>query len=313
MNALWISIYLASGIGLLYYGGDKLILGATSLAIRKGLSRMTVGLTVVALGTSAPEFFVSLLAVARGSTQISIGNIIGSNIANIALILGISALLAPLASRSRTLRFEMPLVLFASLLAYLLALWSRNLGRIDGLLLFSLFALFLYYCSRNRYEAELMARGTGLTSCLRTDILLILSGLVGLGLGSELFVRGAVQLARQVGVSELVIGLTVVAVGTSLPELAASIIALVRKEMDISVGNILGSNLFNLLFVLGSVATIHPLPCEPQALWVDFPVMIAFTILAFIFLLSRKTLARWEGGTLLFFYVLYLTGMAFRI
>ena len=308
----WIVLLIGSGMALLFYCGNLLVQGAASLAIRKGLSRMTVGLTLVALGTSAPEFFVSLLAGIKGSSDISIGNIMGSNIANIALILGLSAALSPMHVQRRTLRLEMPFVLASSLVFFLFAL-SGQIARWEGLTLIGLLAVFLTYCVRTAREKRSDIETVALVGNLKTDLVYILIGLVGLTAGSELFVRGASSLARLLGVSEYVIGLTVVALGTSLPELAASMVAIARKETEISVGNVIGSNIFNILFVLGTVSTIHPLPCPPDSLWVDFPMMILTTATAYVFLYSQKNLARWEGIFLVVTYAAYLVIMGWRI
>ncbi|MBI4775306.1 MAG: calcium/sodium antiporter [Deltaproteobacteria bacterium] len=309
LSLFWIAFFIAGGIALLFYCGNLLVRGAASLAMRKGLSRMTVGLTLVALGTSAPEFFVSLLAGVKGSSEISIGNIMGSNIANIALILGFSAALRPMLVQRRTLRFEMPFVMASSLIFYLFALGGR-IARWEGLVLIALLALFLTYCVRTAREKHPHIGMVTLVGNLKTDLFCIVVGLVGLTAGSEMFVRGASSLARMLGVSEYAIGLTVVALGTSLPEFGASIVAIVRKETEISVGNVIGSNIFNILFVLGTVSTIRPLYCPPEALQVDLPMMILTAATAYVFLYSQKNLARWEGVFLMATYAAYLAIIA---
>jgi len=310
-SLFWIAFFIAGGITLLFYCGNLLVRGAASFAMRKGLSRMTVGLTLVALGTSAPEFFVSLLAGVKGSSDISIGNIMGSNIANTALILGFSAALRPMLVQKRTLRFEMPFVMASSLIFFLFAMGGW-ITRWEGLTLLALLALFLTYCVRTARERHPKVGTVTLVGNLKTDLTCIVIGLVGLTVGSEMFVRGASSLARLLGVSEYVIGLTVVALGTSLPELGASIMAIARKETEISVGNVIGSNIFNILFVLGTVSTLRPLPCPPEALWVDLPMMLLTAAIAYVFLYSQKNLARWEGVFLVGTYAAYLMVTVWR-
>ncbi len=305
-------VFLVAGILLLYFCGGLIVRGASNLAVRKGLSRMTVGLTVVALGTSAPELFVSLLAALEGSTAISVGNVVGSNIANIALVLGLAVTVRPLPTSGRSLKMEMPFVLASSLLFYFMAL-DGTIGRLDGGLLLGLFGLFMFYCFKNRLEVDPAPNPTsGMKGSLSMDCLYILAGLVGLALGSDLFVKGASSLARHMGVSELVIGLTIVALGTSLPELAASAMAALKKEMDLSVGNLIGSNIFNVLFIMGTVSAINPLPCPAESVRIDFPLMIGVSVMALVFMATGRRLTRWEGVCLLMAYGGYLATMGFR-
>lgn len=304
-----------AGLLLLYYGAEYLVAGSSKLALSFGIRPLVIGLTVVAFATSMPELMVSLFASIRGSSSIAAGNIIGSNIANVGLILGAAALVSPLLVARTTLTREVPMMVAASLATYLMA-WDGQLGFIDGLLLLLSLVGFLVYCIVTARQplgvdvddtlekvvaAEAIHRGR--------NIILVLLGMIGLGIGAELMVRGAVMIATRLGVSELVIGLTIVALGTSLPELAASMMSASKGQMDMSVGNVIGSNIFNVLFVLGICPLFGPLAIEPRILRVDFPVMLGFFLLL-ILLLSvfrpRHTLGRWRGAVLLGSYAFFI-------
>lgn len=297
------------GLVILYYGAEFLVEGSSRFALSFGVRPLIVGMTVVALATSMPELMVSLFAAFKDSPDIAAGNIIGSNIANIGLILGVSALFSPVTVSSGAVKREIPIMLGASLLLYAVV-FDGILSYFDGLLLLVALTLFLAYCvyygrsggggEESQNVSEDRRRGRG------KDFLYILVGIVGLAFGADLMVRSAVTIARSLGISELVIGLTVVAVGTSLPELAASAVSAVKGEADISVGNVIGSNIFNLLFVLGVCALIHPLAIEPSVLRIQIPVMLFFSF-ALIPLLGRTlTLGRSKGGILTISYVLFI-------
>jgi cation:H+ antiporter len=291
------------GLLLLYGGAEALILGSSRLAVGLGLRPLVVGMTVVALATSMPEFLVSVLAATQGSNDLAVGNIVGSNIANIGLILGFAALLRPLPVASLILRRELPIMLAAALLLVGLCLDGR-LGFGDGLLLFLLLPVFLGFCLLTAREPAGEGAGGGGKTGSR-ELLLILAGIGGLGSGAELLVHSASALARALGVSELVIGLSVLALGTSLPELAASLVGALKGEMEISVGNVIGSNIFNILFVLGVCPMIRPLTIDPVLLHRELPVMLLFC-LALPLLLGKRLLDRRRGGLLLGGYLLFL-------
>ena len=314
------TILTFAGLLLLYYGAEYLVTGSSRLALSFGIRPLIIGLTVVAFATSMPELMVSLMAAVKGSASMATGNIIGSNIANVGLILGAAALVSPLVVARTTLRREIPMMVAASLVAYLMA-WDGDLGFVSGLLLFlGLLAFLLYSIKTARRPVGLDATGAieevvaEETSHRGRSLILVLLGIVGLGVGAELMVRGAVMIATLLGVSELVIGLTVVALGTSLPELAASMMSASKGQMDMSVGNVIGSNIFNVLFVLGLCPMIRPLQIEPRILRIDFPVMLLFFFFL-ILLLSlaqpRLTLGRWRGLLLLSGYGIFTIAQFF--
>jgi len=316
------SFLFVIGFVFLIKGADWLVSGASSLANRLGVSALVIGLTIVAFGTSAPELTVNLLASFQGNTDIAIGNIIGSNIANILLILGISAIIFPLAVQRGTVWREIPFAILAVLVVTIMAndifidgSASSALSRIDGLVLLSFFAIFLYYIfsiakqPANETEAETEIK----QYTTRKSILMILGGLVGLVVGGKWIVDGAVMFATQLGISEALIGLTVVAVGTSLPELATSAVAAYKKNVDIAIGNVIGSNIFNIFWILGISASITPLPFSP-ALGLDLGVVTVVTLLLFLalFVGKRHTLERWQGWLFVVLYISYTVFLVFR-
>jgi len=302
---------------LLVAGAEVLVRGAAKLAAQFGISPLVIGLTVVAFGTSAPETAVSVQAALNGSGDIAIGNVVGSNIANVLLILGMTALVAPLVVSRQLIRLDVPIMIGASLVTFGLA-WDGELSRIDGALLFTavvVYTLFLIISSRREKAAEVddeFAKEFGLDEPAKPHAGLINAGLVIAGLvllvvGSNFLVEGAVALARALGLSELVIGLTVIAIGTSLPELATSIMAAFRGERDIAVGNIVGSNIFNLLCVLGLASLVSPqaIGVSSNALAFDFPVMIAVAVACLPIFFAGYCIKRWEGALFVAYYVAY--------
>jgi len=310
-------VYLIAGLVLLVAGAEVLVRGASKLAAQFGIPPLIIGLTVVAFGTSAPETAVSVQAAYAGSGGLAIGNVLGSNIANILLILGITALVAPLVVSRQLIRLDVPLMIGASLLAYALAL-DGNLSRLDGALLFGcIIAYTVFQVIKGRQDNSAQAddefseeyglHGPANPYAWAVNLGLLLAGLVLLVGGANLLVEGAVELARAFGLSELVIGLTVIAIGTSLPELATSLIAVSKGERDIAVGNIVGSNLFNLLCVLGLTALVSPsaVLVPSNALAFDFPVMIAVAIACLPIFFNGYRINRWAGALFLCYYLLY--------
>lgn len=310
-------VYLIAGLVLLVAGAEVLVRGAAKLAAQFGISPLVIGLTVVAFGTSAPETAVSVQAALNGSGDIAIGNVVGSNIANVLLILGMTALVAPLVVSRQLIRLDVPIMIGASLVTFGLA-WDGELSRIDGALLFAgvvAYTLFLIISSRREKAAEAddeFAKEFGLDEPAKPhagliNAGLVLAGLVLLVVGSNFLVEGAVALARALGLSELVIGLTVIAIGTSLPELATSIMAAIRGERDIAVGNIVGSNIFNLLCVLGLASLVSPqtIGVSSNALAFDFPVMIAVAFACLPIFFAGYSINRWEGLLFMAYYVAY--------
>lgn len=307
------ALLLIAGLALLLAGAELLIRGAARLAVATGLSPLVVGLTVVAFGTSAPELAIGVDAALRGAPAIAVGNVVGSNIANVLLILGLSALLAPLVVARQLIRLDVPLMLAASLLVMALAL-DGHVGRLEGGVLVALavgYTAFLVRLSRRESAATLAEAevpGQGQRPVWWRDLGLVLGGLVLLVLGARVLVTAAVDLALGFGISELVIGLTVVAVGTSLPEIAASIMATVRGHGEMAVGNVVGSNLFNLLVVLGASAVVSAdgMPVSAAARSFDLPVMTAVAFACLPVFFTGHRIERWEGGLFLGYYIAYI-------
>ena len=293
----------AIGFLLLVGGAEALVRGGARLARHLGVSPVVIGLTVVAIGTSAPELVVSLNAAMRGRPDLATGNVVGSNLANIGLILGVSGLLRPLPVALRLLKMEMPALVAATLVFVALAL-DRTLGRADGAVLFTgVILLILMNLRGARREGpevvqEFDAAFAQENGALR-DALWVAVGLVALAAGGHLLVDAATAIARALGISELTIGLTLVAVGTSLPELATAVVAVLRDEVDIAVGNVVGSNLFNLLAVAGPTAILAPMPVNRHLLHLQLPILVALTLVLWALLRSGRTLQRWEAGCLL--------------
>ncbi|MBN2418202.1 MAG: calcium/sodium antiporter [Deltaproteobacteria bacterium] len=310
-------VYLlfVAGFFILIKGADVLVEGSSSLARRFNVSDLVIGLTVVAFGTSTPELFVNIIASAKGNVDIAIGNVLGSNISNIFLILGISALIFPLKVTRGTVWKEIPFSLLAIIAlgimanGHLINNEANNIvTRSDGLLLLLFFAIFLYYSYSIATEMDGMNEQTPVAAqSLIKSVLMVTLGFGGLTLGGKWIVDGAVKLATSFGMSENLIGLTIVAVGTSLPELATSASAAYKKKADIAVGNVVGSNIFNILFVLGISSVIKPLPFALSSN-IDIGVVIFASLLLFfsMFTLKKQSLDRWEGAGFLVFYLCYI-------
>lgn len=297
---------LALGLVVLYFGAEWLIKGASSLAVGLGIPPLVVGLTVVALGTSLPEFMTNVFAATMGEDSLAVGNIVGSNIANIGLILGSCALLVPLTVAPSALRREYPIMLGGLVLFYLLAL-DGEIGRLDGLILLSGLAAFLAYLiwDVRRRAMDTAEAAPELEMPTWRKLLLLGGGALALALGAHLMVQAAVAIAKHHGIDPIVIGLTIVAVGTSLPELAASLVGVFRDEPDLAFGNVIGSNLLNVLFVVGLVALISPTQVRPVALQLHFPVMLGFGVLVALAWRGHR-LRRWHGAVLLLAFVGYM-------
>lgn len=307
------------GIGLLYLGAEGLIQGASSLALRYGIRPGLIGLTVVALGTSMPEFLVNLFAVFSSESSLALGNIVGSNISNVALILGCSALIVPLTVTPQILRREYPVMLGVMVLFYVCAL-DGWIGTADGLIMVGLLLLmgaYLLYDTRRARSSALLEEMEPPPKDVRTALPVwkktgyLLGGSVALGVGAHFMVQSAKWTAHQMGIDPMVIGLTILAVGTSLPELAASLVSALREEADLSVGNVMGSNLLNVLFVVGTISIFDPLEVGDQALRVDFPVMIGFCALLFPIIWYDYRITRWRGALLLAGFAGYMTYLLF--
>ena len=305
------SLFLLLGLVLLYFGAEGLVRGSSSLALRLGLSPLVVGLTVVAFGTSSPELFVSLKAALDGQGAISVGNVVGSNICNIGLILGLCAVITPIATNSQIVRVDIPIMLGITAVA-LFVLADGHLGLPEGILLLTLLVAYVVFSIRlaRRQPADSLGTEFGeevkvSKRGLAVDIIMVIGGLVLLVLGARFLVDGAIIFARILGWSEALIGLTIVAIGTSLPELATSLVASVKKEADIAVGNIVGSNIFNLLGILGITAIVHPLQSAGIGM-ADFAVMAAFSLVLWPMAFHQQRITRPEGAALLLGYAGYL-------
>ena len=296
---------------LLVKGADWLVDGASSLAKRLGVSDLVIGLTIVAFGTSMPEFVVNMVSVADGATDLAITNILGSNIINTLVILGCSALVCPMVAQRSTIRFDIPLNILAGVLVSLFVfitspMEARGLSRIEGLTLLVIFAGFLAYTLYTA-KSDTQTTETSATFPIWKCVILILLGLVGLVVGGEMIVKSAVSIARYFGVAESVIGLTIVALGTSLPELATSVVAAFKHNNDIAIGNVVGSNIFNVFFILGTSATIQLLPVYP-GIELDAALVAVSSLVVWLLLQNKKqTIHRWGGAVLLLLYAGYLT------
>jgi len=297
--------YLCLGIVLLYFGSEWTVKGSTSLALSFSIRPAIVGLTVVAFATSSPELLVSLIAAYKGSCGISLGNILGSNVANIGLVLGASATIMSLTVEKKLIHQEIPFMIGASGLFWLVCLDGR-LGRIDGIILLAGLGLFLVIgIMTARKSPEKRNPGFEQKKTVRF-IFLILIGMAGLLMGADLTVRAAIFIARHFGLSEIFIGLSIVAVGTSLPELATSVVAGVKGQHDISVANVIGSNVFNICLVIGTVGLFNPMPVDMGLMRFEFPAMFILSVIVYIFSRTNFTLSRIEGIIFVLSYISFV-------
>lgn len=310
-------LLLLVGVALLAGGAELLVQGASRLALSLGISPLVVGLTIVGYGTSAPEVAVSLSAALEGRTDMAMGSVVGSNIVNVLLILGASALLAPLVIAKRLVRVDVPLMIFISIVCLIMAR-DGALSRLDGHLLLGgaiVYTVFAVATGRREKDAEPAGATAPVDGRLRNavvDAAKIVAGITLLVHGADLLVDSATRIAKHFGVSDMIIGLTVVAVGTSLPELATSLMAAFRGEREIAAGNVIGSNIFNILLVLGATASIAPagVPVAPAISAFDLPVMVAVAIACLPIFARGHVIARWEGAVFLFYFVAYFAYLA---
>jgi len=293
--------FVLLGLALTLIGANWLVRGAGSLAARFELSPFVVGLTIVSLGTSAPELFVAADSALRGAGDLVLGNVLGSNLANIGLILGLTALIRPVAVESPVVRRDLPFMLFVTLLLFPVLMGAR-IERVEGFLLLCLLPIYLVLLIRSRPGVERLASVVELPPeppPLWRQLVLLALGLAGLVLGAEVLVSGALSLALTLGISEVVIGLTVVAIGTSVPELATSAVAAVRGESGIALGNVVGSNIANTTLVLGTAALLEPIGVAPGLVTHELPMVLLLSVLALPLAWTEMRLQRWEGGLLL--------------
>ncbi|HAX70507.1 MAG TPA: calcium/sodium antiporter [Anaerolineales bacterium] len=310
----WVA--LLGGLALLVLGADWLVRGASQLAAKIGISPLVIGLTVVAFGTSAPEMAVSVQSTLAGQADIALGNVVGSNIFNILFILGVSAIITPLIVQQQLVRLDVPIMIGISILTYFLSL-DGVINRFEGIILFAgIIAYTIFLIIQSRKENKAVEQEYAQEYSAKADngwkSWVINIGLVGLGLtllvvGSDFLVNSSIEIARWLGVSELVIGLTIVAAGTSMPEVATSVTAALKGERDIAVGNVVGSNIFNILAVLGLGGSVAPagLVVSSAALNFDIPVMIAIAVACFPVFFTGGQIYRWEGALFLAYYVIY--------
>lgn len=312
-------VFIVIGLLGLFFGGNWLVTGASRLARSFGISSLIVGLTVVAFGTSSPELLVSVRAALGGSSDLSVGNVIGSNISNIGLILGMTALVFPVSVRATLIRREIPMMIAITVFATLVALHQHEIGRLDGIMMLIIFIAFNFFMYRltvqERGKEEFQQQEADYDAKADEDIIpaenrilevgRLLLGLVVLVIGAEFTVNGAVEIALSFGISELAIGVTLVAVGTSLPELATSLVASLRQQNDIAIGNIVGSNIFNLLLILGMTAVIQPIPVSDRVLQFDIIAMLIFSFALIPITVTERKISRFEAVLLLVGYVVF--------
>ncbi len=308
---MWSVLYLVVGIVLILWGADKLTDGATGIARRFRINELVIGLTVVAFGTSLPEFVVSFTATLQGTSGISIGNIMGSNIFNILVIVGVTAMVSPIVVSKGTIQKDVPFAILSSAALMVLALdvllgvnelnW---LSRGDGLVLLMFFAVFMAYTFSIAGNDEGKAEQSTTQMSYAKIGLYVLLGLAGLIFGGKLFVNGATDIALSLGMSETVVGLTIVAAGTSLPELATSVVAARKGSSSIAIGNVIGSNLFNVFFILGFCSTISPMSIG-EISNLDLGLLLMCPVLLWLFSASKRKVERWEGAVLFLIYIAY--------
>lgn len=315
-NQYLLGLILILGLVLLVKGADWLVDGASAIAKRFGISDLIIGLTVVAFGTSMPEFVVNMVSIDNQATDLAITNILGSNIINTLVILGVTALIYPISSQKHSRKFDIPMSFIAAFLVLMMVVIdlpslenSKGITTYGGIILFSFFCIFILITFRHAYKYPGAAPSINTkTLTLTRAIMLIIFGLIGLIIGGEMIVKSAVHIATNLGVSQSIIGLTIIALGTSLPELATSAMAAYKKNSDIALGNVIGSNIFNVFLILGVSAMIHPLPAYDN-IEIDALIAALGSLLVWIFVSSNKEreIKRFEGGILLIIYIAYLS------
>ena len=303
-------VLIVIGVAMVLYGADRLTEGASALARKMNVPEIIIGLTIVAAGTSAPELFVSMASALKGTPDLAVGNVVGSNTMNCMLIVGCAAMVAPMTISRSTVKKDIPFSVGASVLLMLLAL-NSFLGRVDGIILLLGFAAFMAYTLRQA-KTDKADEVQAEPSSVWKNVLFLLGGLLLLAVGSNLFVGHASSLALALGVSEGVVGLTVVAGGTSLPELATSVVAARKGQSAIAIGNVIGSNVFNILLILGLTATISPLQITGITT-IDMAVMLLSVALVWLFSFTRFTVERWEGALLVGGYLVYLGWLIYNL
>ena len=310
---MWAQVLLLIfGIVVVLKSADWLTNGAVGLATKLGISQIVIGLTIVAIGTSMPEFFVSIVSAIKGTPDLAVGNIVGSNIFNVLLIVGVAATVAPIAIQRATARRDIPIAIVASIMLTFMML-DDNISRIDALILFAAFIAFIWITLRNsKNDANEKDASTEKVIPTWKSVLFIIFGLVGLVLGSNIFVDNASSLAHGWGISDAVIGLTIVAGGTSLPELATSAVAARKGDSGIAIGNVLGSNVFNILMILGLTGIISPMHIQ-NITYIDMAVMVISMALFWLFSFTKLRVERWEGCVLIACFLGYITWLVSNV
>jgi len=306
-------LLIVVGIAVVLWGADRFTDGACGLARRLNVSELVIGLTVVALGTSLPEFMVSFMSVLRGSSDMSVGNIIGSNVFNALVILGASALMRPLIIESSLLKRDLPICVVVSALLVAFAYSGGVIARWEGLVFVALFCAYLYMAYRiAKKDRKAQTQGSqGEEKSIWYSVLLILAGGAALVIGGRVLVNNAAEVAREWGVSESVIGMTILAAGTSLPELATSVVAARKGSMGLAFGNVIGSNVFNIAFVIGTCSSIVPMPVT-EIVMVDWIMLVGSCILLWLVAWTRRKICRWEGTLLVLCYLTYLISLLIK-
>lgn len=312
-ETMWAQVLLLIfGIVVVLKSADWLTNGAVGLATKLGISQIVIGLTIVAIGTSMPEFFVSIVSAIKGTPDLAVGNIVGSNIFNVLLIVGVAATVAPIAIQRATVRRDIPIAIVASIMLTFMML-DDNISRIDALILFAAFIAFIWITLRNSTnDANEKDASTEKVIPTWKSVLFIIFGLVGLVLGSNIFVDNASSLAHGWGISDAVIGLTIVAGGTSLPELATSAVAARKGDSGIAIGNVLGSNVFNILMILGLTGIISPMHIQ-NITYIDMAVMVISMALFWLFSFTKLRVERWEGCVLIACFLGYITWLVSNV
>lgn len=310
---MWAQVLLLIfGIVVVLKSADWLTNGAVGLATKLGISQIVIGLTIVAIGTSMPEFFVSIVSAIKGTPDLAVGNIVGSNIFNVLLIVGVAATVAPIAIQRATVRRDIPIAIVASIMLTFMML-DDNISRIDALILFAAFIAFIWITLRNsKNDANEKDASTEKVIPTWKSVLFIIFGLVGLVLGSNIFVDNTSSLAHGWGISDAVIGLTIVAGGTSLPELATSAVAARKGDSGIAIGNVLGSNVFNILMILGLTGIISPMHIQ-NITYIDMAVMVISMALFWLFSFTKLRVERWEGCVLIACFLGYITWLVSNV
>jgi cation:H+ antiporter len=307
MEIVWLLVSLV----ILYFGAEGLVSGASSLAKRMGISPLIIGLTIVSIGTSMPELVVSVKAALVGQSALSIGNVLGSNMFNIGIILGLSAIIYPLSVKRQLLKLDVPFMVLVSVFFLLLFLDSK-ISRVESGLLILLFISYISYLiitstKDRKNQPDKKSQNTDeikMSKHWSIDLIFIVVGLLALVYGSDLLVVNSIIIAERLGMSEAMIGLTIVAAGTSMPELATSVVAAIKKRSDIAIGNVVGSNIFNILLILGVAGLIHPIS-TPEINYMDSLFVVALGLVLWLFMKLGTRIRRWQGTTFIFIYVLY--------